>query len=65
MCKMTCAELTKLDFQNFSGITMWMSGYYNASIRSAVVELCEFGRGRQDGKGSLRDEPTRQGDVHC
>ena len=24
--KMTCAELTKLGFQDFAGITMWMSG---------------------------------------
>ena len=42
MNKMTCAELTKLGFQDFAGITMWMSGYYNASVGSTVVDLYEF-----------------------
>jgi HdeA/HdeB family protein len=42
MSKMTCAELTKLGFQDFAGITMWMSGYYNASVRSTVIDLNEF-----------------------
>jgi hypothetical protein len=27
MSKMTCGELTKLGFQDFAGITMWMGGY--------------------------------------
>jgi hypothetical protein len=44
MSKMTCAELTKLGFQDFAGITMWMSGYYNAGIRSTVIDLYEFAR---------------------
>lgn len=44
MSKMTCAELTKLGFQDFAGITMWMSGYYNANIRSTVIDLYEFAR---------------------
>lgn len=26
MSKMTCGELTKLGFQDFAGITMWLSG---------------------------------------
>jgi hypothetical protein len=42
MSKMTCGELTKLGFQDFAGITMWLSGYYNASIRSTVIDLNEF-----------------------
>ena len=42
MSKMTCGELTKLGFQDFAGITMWMSGYYNASVRSTVIDLYEF-----------------------
>ena len=42
MSKMTCAELVKLGFQDFAGITMWMSGYYNASVRSTVIDLNEF-----------------------
>ena len=42
MGKMTCAELTKLGFQDFAGITMWMSGYYNASVKSTTIDLYEF-----------------------
>ena len=44
MGKLTCAELTKLGFQDFASITMWMSGYYNAGIRSTVIDLYEFAR---------------------
>ena len=40
--KMTCAELTKLGFQDFAGVTMWMSGYYNASVRNTVIDLYQF-----------------------
>lgn len=39
MGKMTCSELTKLGFQDFAGITMWLSGYYNASVRNTVIDL--------------------------
>ena len=42
MSKMTCGELTKLGFQDFAGITMWLSGYYNASIRNTVIDLDQF-----------------------
>jgi HdeA/HdeB family len=42
MSKMTCAELTKLGFQDFAGVTMWMSGYYNASVRNTVIDLYQF-----------------------
>jgi len=42
MGKLTCRELTKLGFQDFAGITMWLSGYYNATVRSTVVDLNEF-----------------------
>jgi hypothetical protein len=42
MSKLTCGELTKLSFQDFSGVTMWLSGYYNSSIRSTVIDLYEF-----------------------
>ena len=27
MKKLTCRELTKLGFQDFAGVTMWLSGY--------------------------------------
>ena len=42
MRKMTCAQLTKLGFQDFAGVTMWLSGYYNSSIRNTVVDLVQF-----------------------
>lgn len=42
MSKLTCAELTRLGFQDFAGITMWMSGYYNASVRNTTIDLDRF-----------------------
>jgi hypothetical protein len=44
MNKLTCGELTKLGFQDFAGVTMWLSGYYNSSVRNTVVDLYEFAR---------------------
>jgi TRAP-type mannitol/chloroaromatic compound transport system substrate-binding protein len=44
MNKLTCGELTKLGFEDFAGVTMWLSGYYNSSIRNTVVDLYEFAR---------------------
>ena len=44
MRKLTCAQLTRLGFQDFAGVTMWLSGYYNSSIRNTVVDLYEFAR---------------------
>jgi acid stress chaperone HdeB len=42
MKKMTCAKLTGLGFQDFAGVTMWLSGYYNASSRNTVVDLAQY-----------------------
>ena len=44
MRKLTCGQLTKLGFQDFAGVTMWLSGYYNAGIRNTVVDLETFAR---------------------
>lgn len=44
MRKLTCGQLTKLGFQDFAGVTMWLSGYYNASVRNTVVDLAEYAR---------------------
>ena len=44
MRKLTCSQLTKLGFQDFAGLTMWLSGYYNSSIRNTVVDLEQFAR---------------------
>lgn len=42
MKKMTCGQFTRLGFQDFAGVTMWLSGYYNSSIRNTVVDLIAF-----------------------
>jgi acid stress chaperone HdeB len=44
MRKLTCGQLVKLGFQDFAGVTMWLSGYYNSSIRNTVVDLEQFAR---------------------
>ena len=44
MKTLSCSQLTKLGFQDFAGVTMWLSGYYNASIGSTTVDLAEFAR---------------------
>jgi len=57
MSKMTCAELTKLGFQDFAGITMWISGYYNASIPRTVIDLYEFARAAKTVKNYCAASP--------
>jgi len=57
MSKMTCGELTKLGFQDFAGITMWMSGYYNASVRSTVIDLYEFAQAAKPVKDYCATSP--------
>jgi len=42
MSKLTCSQLTKLGFQDFAGLTMWLSGYYNASVRNTIIDLDRF-----------------------
>jgi len=42
MKKLTCGEFAKLGFEDVAGVTMWMSGYYNAGIRNTVVDLVQF-----------------------
>ena len=42
MSRLTCTELTRLGFQDFAGITMWLSGYYNAGVRNTVIDLDQF-----------------------
>ena len=44
MRKLTCSQLTKLGFQDFAGLTMWLSGYYNSSIRNTVIDLEQYAR---------------------
>lgn len=55
--KMTCRELIKLDFQDFAGITMWMSGYYNASVRNTVIDLYKFAQAAKDVKDFCQTNP--------
>jgi acid stress chaperone HdeB len=57
MGKLTCGQLNKLGFQDFAGVTMWMSGYYNASIRNTVVDLDEFARAAKTVKDACTTNP--------
>jgi HdeA/HdeB family len=57
MSKMTCGELTKLGFQDFAGITMWLSGYYNASVRSTVIDLYQFAQAAKTVKDYCATSP--------
>ena len=42
MSKMSCGELTKLGFQDFAGITMWLSGYYNGKRGNTIMDTQGF-----------------------
>src|SRR5579864_9275986 len=44
MGKLTCGELNKLGFQDFAGVTMWLSSYYNASINNTGSSWKRVGR---------------------
>jgi hypothetical protein len=57
MKKLSCAQLTKLGFQDFAGVTMWLSGYYNASVRNTVVDLAEFARAASKVKTFCQTNP--------
>ena len=61
MRKMSCGELTKLGFQDFAGITMWLSGYYNAGIRNTVVDLYQFARAAKAVKDFGQASPRSTG----
>jgi acid stress chaperone HdeB len=55
--KMTCAKLTELGFQDFAGVTMWLSGYYNASRRNMVIDLEQFARAATTVKNACKTNP--------
>jgi acid stress chaperone HdeB len=57
MSKLTCRELTKLGFQDFAGITMWLSGYYNASVRNTVIDLDQFAAAAKTVKDLCQTSP--------
>jgi len=57
MSKMTCRELTKLGFEDFAGITMWLSGYYNASVRNTVIDLYQFAQAAKTVKDFCQTSP--------
>jgi HdeA/HdeB family len=57
MRKMTCAQLTKLGFQDFAGLTMWLSGYYNASRRNMVIDLEQYARAATTVKDACKASP--------
>jgi acid stress chaperone HdeB len=57
MSKLTCRELTKLGFQDFAGITMWLSGYYNAGARNTVIDLDRFAQAAKAVKDFCETSP--------
>ena len=57
MSKMTCRELTKLGFQDFAGVTMWLSGYYNAKVRNTVIDLDQFAQAAKTVKDFCQTSP--------
>jgi hypothetical protein len=57
MSKMTCSELTKLGFQDFAGLTMWLSGYHNASVRNTVIDLYQFAQAAKTVKDYCATNP--------
>jgi hypothetical protein len=63
MNKLTCGELTKLGFEDFAGVTMWLSGYYNSSIRNTVVDLYEFARAAKTVKDYCKTNQASHRDV--
>jgi hypothetical protein len=57
MSKLTCSQLTKLGFQDFAGLTMWLSGYYNASIRNTLIDLDQFAQAAKTVKDFCQTSP--------
>jgi acid stress chaperone HdeB len=57
MGKLTCRELIKADFQDFAGLTMWLSGYYNASVRNTVIDLYQFAAAAKSVKDFCQTSP--------
>ena len=57
MSKLTCSQLTKLGFQDFAGVTMWLSGYYNASKRNTVIDLDQFAQAAKTVKDFCQTSP--------
>ena len=47
----------KLGFQDFAGITMWLSGYYNASVRNTVIDLYQFAQAAKTVKDFCQTSP--------
>jgi HdeA/HdeB family len=57
MAKLTCSQLTKLGFEDFAGLTMWLSGYYNSSIRNTVIDLDQFAQAAKKVKDFCQTTP--------
>ena len=54
---LTCRELIRADFQDFAGLTMWLSGYYNASVRNSVIDLYQFATAAKAVKDTCQTSP--------
>src|SRR6476620_11274366 len=57
MRKLTCSQLIKLGFQDFAGLTMWLSGYYNSSVRNTVIDLDQFAQAAKTVKDYCATSP--------
>jgi len=57
MSKLTCRELTRLGFQDFAGVTMWLSGYYNATVRNTVIDLDQYAQAAKTVKEFCQSSP--------
>lgn len=55
--KLTCGELIRLGFDDFAGVTMWLSGYYNASIHNEVIDLYQFAQAAKTVKDYCATKP--------
>jgi acid stress chaperone HdeB len=58
MAKVTCNELTGANYDEFVTFIYWMGGYYNATIRSTVVDLSGYVRAAKKVKAFCQKNPN-------
>ena len=57
MSKVTCEQFLGYKIVNPNDIAMWLSGYYNASVRSTVIDLNEFAQAAKTVKDYCQTTP--------
>ena len=58
MAKVTCRELTGANHDQFVTFIYWMGGYYNATLRSTVVDLSGYVRAAKKVKAFCQENPN-------